>query len=380
MSDNRFAKLRRALPWLVQYPLWRAAEILQRPVFGAAEMQHVVVVVANHFEPSWSKNNGFLDIDTQRRRLDDWHQKAKKIGDAVRDSDGTKFRHTNFFPAEQYDPRLLDTLAAMEREGLGETEIHLHHGVEKPDTAENLRSQLIEFRDLLHEAHGCLSRFENDKTPRYAFVHGNLALGNSAGGKFCGVDSELQILAETGCYADLTLPSAPDESQVPMLNQIYEAAGDFQKAVPHRTGNSLRARGEIEKLPIIFTGALVLDWSRRARGLPFPKLEDGALSNAQPADLDRFYRWKNANITVAGKPEWIFVKLYCHGFFDHDQDSCIGDRARRFFGEIVEHADKTGKLKIHFASAREAFNMIAAAVDNQIGTPHDFRNYKLKKI
>jgi hypothetical protein len=59
-------------------------------------------------------------------------------------------------------------------------------------------------------------------SPAYAFVHGNLALGNSAGGKFCGVDEELQILAETGCYADMTLPSAPDESQIPMINQIYE--------------------------------------------------------------------------------------------------------------------------------------------------------------
>jgi hypothetical protein len=29
-------------------------------------------------------------------------------------------------------------MAAMQAEGLGDVEIHLHHGVEKPDTAENL--------------------------------------------------------------------------------------------------------------------------------------------------------------------------------------------------------------------------------------------------
>ena len=82
----------------------------------------------------------------------------------------------------------------MQAEGLGEVEIHLHHGVEKPDTAENLRKALTEFRDFLAEEHNCLSRFDGKGEPKYAFVHGNLAFGNSCGGKFCGVDEEMQIL------------------------------------------------------------------------------------------------------------------------------------------------------------------------------------------
>lgn len=379
MSVHPVAKLRHNLPWLARYPLWRFGEMLRRPAFGARKPQHIIIVVANHFEPSWNASGRFLDIDTQRRRLDDWHAKARAIGEAVRDADDTKFRHTNFYPAEQYNADLLDTLAAMEREGLGETEIHLHHGVEKPDTSQNLRRQLIEFRDVLAEKHKCLSYFENDSTPRYAFVHGNLALANSANNKFCGVPDEMRILAETGCYLDLTLPSAPDESQVPMINSVYEAAGDFAESAPHRIGKTLRANGEIERLPVILTGALVFDWSRRVKNLPLPKIEDGALSAAQPANLKRFYRWKNANIAIANQPDWIFVKLYCHGFFDYDQDACVGERATRFFAEIVEHGARSGEYQTHFASARETFNMIAAAVDGKTGTPHDFRNYKLKK-
>jgi hypothetical protein len=371
-------KLGHNLPWLIRYPLWRGGELLNRAAFGDSAAKHIVFVVANHFEPAWTEN-GFLNLDTQRRRLDDWHKKARKIGEAVRDADGTKFRHTNFYPAEQYDKGLLDTLAAMEREGLGEVEIHLHHGVEKPDTAENLRKSLVDFRDCLAQEHGCLSYFENDSLPRYAFVHGNLALANSAGGKYCGVDNEMQILAETGCYADLTLPSAPDETQVPVINRIYEADGDFTQAAPHRIGTPVRVGREISKLPVIINGALVFNWSKRIKGLPLPKIEDGALTAAQSADLKRFDRWRNANITVAGKPDWIFIKLYCHGFFDHDQDACIGDRAARFFGEIVENGEKTGAYQTHFASAREVFNMIAAAVDGHAGSPHEFRDYRLKK-
>ena len=71
--------------------------------------------------------------------------------------------------------------------------------------------------------------------PMYAFVHGNLALANSAGGKYCGVDNEMAILRDTGCYADFTLPSAPDETQVAVINQIYEYGGDPDSGRPALT-------------------------------------------------------------------------------------------------------------------------------------------------
>jgi hypothetical protein len=367
------------LPWLARYPLWRAGEFLSRPAFGDASEKHLIFVIANHFEPGWSAN-GILDLDTQRRRLDVWHKQARKIGETVIDSDGTKFRHTNFYPAEQYDKNLLETLAAIEREGLGEVEIHLHHGVEKPDTAENTKRILTEFRDCLAQEHKCLSYFENDSMPRYAFVHGNLALANSAGGRFCGVNEEMRILAETGCYADLTLPSAPDETQVAKINKIYEPTGDFEKPVPHRTGKNLRVGTELERLPLILPGVLVFDWTRRKKGLPLPKIEDGELSAMKPLDLRRLDRWRKARIAVAGKPEWIFIKLYCHGFFDRDQPFSIGEEAKRFFAEIVEFGAGSGNFQTHFATAREAFNLIAAAVDGQTGSPHRWRDYRLRKI
>jgi hypothetical protein len=41
---------------------------------------------------------------------------------------------------------------------------------------------------------------------------------------------------------------------------------------------------------------------------------------------------------------------------------------------------KTGAYKVHFATAREAFNMVAAAIDGKRGEPNDFRNYRLRSI
>jgi hypothetical protein len=375
-ETSYLTKFKWNLPWLVRYPFERLANRLQQNAF---EKKHIIFTIADHFEPSWSAN-GLLDLDSQLRRLDEYYEMARQTGEALIDADGTKFRHTNFYPAEQYDRRILDKMAHLQAEGLGETEIHLHHGVDAPDTAENLRKVLLEFRDCLANEHKLLSRFDGAGDPKYAFVHGNLALANSCSGRFCGVDEEMQILADTGCYADMTLASAPDESQVSMINKIYECGFPLTEKAPHRRGKSLEVGRNHTQLPMILTGPLVFNWTRTIKGLPVPRLEDGALVNNQPMDLARFNRWKNANITVKGRTDWIFVKLYCHGFFTHDQSACIGENVREFFGKIIENGEKTGDYKIYFASARESANMVFAAIDGQKGTPGDFRDYRLKTI
>lgn len=375
-QNTILTKLQWNLPWLVRYPFERTKSFFGRTAF---EKKHIIFTIADHFEPAWSPD-GLLNLDDQKRALADYYKLARKTGESLIDADGTKFRHTHFYPGEQYDKYLLDQIAQMEAEGLGEVEIHLHHGIENPDTAENLRKDLIEFRDILAEEHKCLSRLDGKGSPMYAFVHGNLALANSCGGRFCGVDEEMQILAETGCYADMSLPSAPDQSQVPMINKIYECGLSLNEKVPHRMGKSVEINGNFPQLPIIFTGPLVFNWTRRIKGLPVPRIEDGALVSNQPMDLERLRRWVGANITVKGNSEWVFVKLYCHGFFDYDQSATIGEDVVRFFSKIIENGEQTGDYKVHFASAREASNMVFAAIDGKKGNPNEFRDYRLKSI
>lgn len=371
-----FEKLKWSLPWLARYPFERGRNFLRS---DSSEKKHIVITIANHFEPGWSES-GVLDQNTQLRRLNDYYKLAEKTGNAVRDADGTKFRHTNFFPIEQYDPRIVNIIQQMESEGLGELEIHLHHGLDEPDTAENLRNVLLESRDRFAEDHHCLSRLDGKGEPKYGFVHGNLALANSMSGKYCGVDEEMQILAETGCYADFTLPSAPLETQSAVTNKIYECGLPLNEKFSHRIGESVRVFGNKPQLPLIFTGPLMFNWTRRFKGIPIPRLDDGALTASQQLGSERFDRWRNANITVKNRPEWIFVKLYCHGFFDYDQQASIGEEAQRFFSELVERGEKTGEYTIHFASARESVNMVFAAIDGEKGNPNEFRDYRLKSI
>jgi hypothetical protein len=376
--QTRFTKLKWSLPWLARYPFWRAGEFAGR-LTGGGKPQHLIFVVANHFEPGWNEEGRALDWDTQLARLERWCEKARRIGEAVRDHDGTPFRHTNFYPAEQYHPRILRRMADLQAEGFGEVEVHLHHGVEAPDDATNLRRALVEFRDTLAEEHKCLSREEGSTQPKYAFVHGNWALANSAGGRYCGVDSEMQILADTGCYADFTLPSAPDESQVSRINAVYQCGHPLDERKPHRTGPSVRV-GVRPRLPVLFTGPLVFNWTRRVRGLPVPRLDDGALAANYSLDLARLRRWRGARAHVKGRPEWVFIKLYCHGFFPFDEEAMIGETLRRFLSEVIEHGDRSGEYKVHFACAREAFNMAMAAVEGRAGEPGLYRDYRLRTI
>lgn len=375
---GQLTKLARSLPWLLRYPLWRANEMTRR-ITERVGPQHLIFVIANHFEPSDDLRYIVLDLATQQRRLEEWCGWARDIGEAVHDHDGTPFRHTNFYPAEQYHRPLLERMAELQSAGFGEVEIHLHHGVEKPDTAENTRRQLVTFRDLLAEEHKCLSRMSDDGQPMYAFVHGNWALANAANNSCCGVDSEMQILAETGCYADLTLPSAPDVSQVSRINAIYQCGRPLDERAPHRSGPSLRV-GDRPQLPIIFTGPLSVDWDRRKHGVPIPRLENGMLTENFPPSLARLERWRGARIGILGRPEWIFIKLYCHGFFPNDQSAVIGDEMRRFLLETLELAERTGGFKLHFATAREMFNMAMAAIEGQAGEPGLYRDYKLRQI
>jgi hypothetical protein len=148
-------------------------KLMRRPSSG--DKTHLIIALADHFEPSIlpGTTGSHASRRVQEQRLDRWFTEYPKAVRDWPDSDGRPFRHTYFYPAEQYDSRLIDGLADHCQEGWGEIEIHLHHGLEKPDTAVNTRRQLVEFREAL-ATRGCLSRVNGKGDPRYAFVHGIL--------------------------------------------------------------------------------------------------------------------------------------------------------------------------------------------------------------
>ena len=61
----------------------------------------------------------------------------------------------------------------------------------------------------------------------------------SPDGRCCGVNDEIDILRETGCYADFTLPSSPSPTQTRKINSIYYAVDDPLEPKSHDWGTDV---------------------------------------------------------------------------------------------------------------------------------------------
>lgn len=367
-------KVTRTMRWLPAYAWQRVA---RRSPSGSV---HLMIMLADHFEPSIVPDDGFARApkDEQERRVERWCQEYPLAFNTWRDHEDRPFVHTYFFPAEQYDKTLLQRLAGLCKAGWGEIETHLHHGTRTPDTEENTHRQLLEFRNTLATEHGGLCYLDGTGPPRYAFVHGNYALANSAGGVNCGVDSEMQVLAETGCYADLTLPPGPFyRTHVAKINSLYECSAPLSRRGAHRSGRDLKVGRRPERFPLMVEGPLMLNFARLGGRLI--RVENGALATKNPPSLLRLQLWKQAAIAVKGRPDWLFIKLQCHGMDPRDKEFMLGEPMRPFLRELIENAHQRSET-IHFVSAREMVNIILAACDGREGNPGDYRDYRLKRF
>jgi hypothetical protein len=368
-------KLLNTLRWA---PFWIWQKLTRTRHHGRC---HLVVALADHFEPSIIPGplEQHATLDEQMARLERWCEAYPRAGANWRDHDGRPFVHTYFFPAEQYEPTLISKLAEHCQAGWGEIEIHLHHGIERPDTAENTRQLLTRFRDAL-VGHGCLSRLDGQGSARYGFVHGNWALANSNSGRACGVDNEMQILAETGCYADFTLPSAPNPAQVRKINALYECHLPLNMQAPHRRGRDLERGRKVARWPLIVQGPLAISMRRRGRAGLRPAIENSEISGGNPATVVRLQAWRNANITVLGRPDWVFLKLHCHGMDPRDHEALLGSPMNRFLTEMRELSSAPNGSVLHFVTAREMVNIALAACDGRDGNPGEYRDYRFRCI
>jgi hypothetical protein len=360
--------------WLPAY-IWQRAT---RNGMTATSPLHLIIAIANHFEPSMTHESRYADLREQERRLIAWCRDYPRMAGPWVDSDGYRLRHTYFYPAEQYNRDLVALLVEHCHDGWGEIEIHLHHGVNERDSAENTKRVLLEFRDYL-ATHGCLARLDEQEQPRYAFVHGNWALANSAGGRFCGVDEEMEILAQTGCFADFTLPSAPNSAQVAKINSLYECALPLDRAIPHRRGRNLVVGRRPEVFPLMVQGPLMVDFSRLTKKNYFPRVENGEITATNPPTMGRLKLWRRAAIMVTERPEWLFIKLHCHGVDPREQAAMTGTSVSDFLRNLIASTRNSGD-KVHFVTAREIVNIILAACDGRNGDPGQYRNYRLKPI
>lgn len=339
--------------------MYRALDIWLRPVLAQAlrprplpqgRPLNVCVAVADHFEPYWRG----ADAATALARTRAWREGLPRLARGLADARGLPPRHDFFYPIEDYDPAVLDLLTELRQAGLGEVEVHLHHGGEGSAW---LEETLASHAARLRQAHGLL-RPGPGGPPAYGFIHGNWALDNSLpDGRWCGVNDEIGILARTGCYADFTLPSAPSPAQTRTVNAIYYATDDPGRPKSHDSGRPAKVGRPPDGDLLLVQGVLALDWGRRKLGL-LPRIEASDLSWHLPPAPRRAALWLRFAPQVAGAPHWRFIKLHCHGAPEANQRVLLGPPMRALLEHLCARYNDGERYRLLFCSCWEMVQFI----------------------
>jgi len=315
----------------------------------------VFLSICDHWEPQCYG----APFDQAISRVQRWVHEYPGLFSQFRDVNGRPPQHTFFFPQDEYRPEYLDAIAELCAAGYGDVDIHLHHD---HDTAEGLREKLESFRDTLYHRHGLLRRDPLTNEIVYGFIHGNWALCNSRpDGRWCGVDQELTILQETGCYADFTLPTAPNHCQTSTINSIYYAQDIPGQRKSHNSGIRSRVGQAAPKDHLLLIqGPLSLSWRIRKK-LIVPSIENGDLIHGRPPTWERFQEWLRVGVHVAGKPNWKFVKLYTHGCKNGNIDMLLGPEMQAFHAELARQSQLNPNLRLHYVTAWEMAQVVRQA-------------------
>jgi len=335
------------------------------------ETKHIMFCFVDHYEPQWRNKD---NINIERNRVNRWFNEYPRIASKHQDADGCFPKHTFFYPEEEYRKEHLDKLADLCARGFGDIEVHLHH---QNDTSENFRNTLENFTQTLHEKHGAFTVNQKTGKLNYSFIHGNWTLCNShPNGDWCGVNDELLVLKETGCYADFTFPSAPSITQTSTINSLYYAKDKAGQSKSHNNGIEV----EIGKKPsgdlMLIQGPLGINWKQRKK-LIIPQIENSDIRKNIPPTKDRIDLWVKTAIHVKGKPDWIFIKVHTHGTQDPDMDTLLGEPFDQMCEYLENNYNDGINYQLHYVTSREMYNIIKAAESNQSGNPNLYRGYIL---
>jgi len=335
---------------------------------------HILFAFVDHFEPG----SGGVEISQQEYRVQNFVKRYAELARRHKDSDGIYPQHTFFFPPHYDINNHLKSLVGLCKEGFGEIEMHLHHDCMEPwpDNASSLKKKILKCIKG-YSRYGIFCLPEGKK--KYGFIHGDWALCNSLkDGKHCGINDEISILLDTGCYADFTFPVSK-ENQPKLTNTIFYAnsnpafpRGYDKTAIPVKVG-----KRNIAGLMMI-QGIIGLRWKSRTKKL-LPSIEQSNIDLADfPFDA-RIDYWVSKHIHVEGKPEWIFIKIHTHGCREVNWEVLLGKYCDGMFDYLETKYNDGYKYTLHYVSAREMYNIIRAAEDRKEGNPNDYRDYEISR-
>ncbi len=335
------------------------------------QCSHIIFSVVDHYEPF----SGSVCFRQAEERVKTWCSEYVNVMQKYCDNDGVVPQHTWFYPPH-HDHRFLKDLVGLCEKGFGEIEMHLHHNHMEPypDTSETLKKKILKCIDD-YSKYGvfCLP----DGTKKFGFVHGDWSLDNSRGVDFCGVNDEITILKECGCYADFTFPSL-GEAQPELINKIYYVKDDPGKPKSYNSGEELIVGGKPWGDLLMIPGIVGLRWKSRTHRFK-PSIEASNLDKADYPFAKRIDYWVENAVRIKGRPEWLFIKLHTHGAKEDTWESLFGKHADVMYSYLERKYNDGKNYCLHYVTAREMYNIAKAAEAGKFGNPNDYRDFKIPK-
>ncbi|MGB6974750.1 MAG: hypothetical protein WBD67_08720 [Terracidiphilus sp.] len=343
---------RHAENWLLPYVKDRL-----HSTFHPSRPRQLWVAITDHYEPYGLE----ASLPSALRRVARWRDRWPRIAeDAPRDSAGQRPQYSFFYPQEEYYREILDVLAEIVRLGVGDVEVHLHHD---HDHAESFMRKIREFCARLVDGHGLLRQIDGRTV--FGFIHGNWALDNSRpDGRLCGVQGEIALLRDLGCYADFTMPSAPSPTQGRVVNQIYWCTNHADKR-PRSFDSGIRAtvngatRGDL----LMITGPLGL----RFNGRIVPRLESGEIAVYDPPTPARVRHWIRLAPSIGDDS---FLKLYTHGGADRNLAPLLDNDLANLYRWIAQEAESQ-QIQVRWVTAWQMYQAAHALIHgaNAVDSP-----------
>jgi hypothetical protein len=306
------------------------------------------VAITDHFEPLGMG----VSLEIALARMGRWRDRWPRIADdAPRDAAGQRPQYSFFYPQEEYNRQVVDAIAEIVRLGVGDVEVHLHHHDEQRDS---FIQKVTEYCRRLTDDHGLLR--QQDGRTVFGFIHGNWALDNSRpDGKWCGLNGEIALLRDLGCYADFTMPSLPSPTQGRVVNQIYWCTNNpdnrpksFDHGIEATVGSG--KQGDL----LMITGPLGVRFAGRTK----PRLETGEIAGYDMPSPSRVRQWFDLAPTIGDD---LFLKLYTHGAPERNLEPLLNDGFSDLYRWVTEEAQRR-QIEIHWASAWQMYQAAAKQI------------------
>jgi hypothetical protein len=319
-------------------------------IYSADAAEHLIFIVVDHHEQPFGEEAG--------PAAHQWISEYKSVVNGLTDDYGNQFKYTWFYPYDHKREDVLIQLNELVYNGYGEIEFHWHHELRDQDFA----IQVIEAANWF-TSFGAMLPIGDYSKPAFGYIAGNWNLDSGRCNNDCDASFQLDHLLDAGAYADFTF-SSNSTAQPSKFSSIYYAT-DSKAIKSYDTGHDVTVGGKVKGL-MIFEGPTALDF----RDIT---VEHAQLEAWYGSDWPhRINLWVDNSPFVKGRPEWKFVKAYTHGV--QSKELILKIKFRNLIEELIKYSSNK-KLKLHFATAREAYNMVKAAEAGHSGDPELFRDY-----